>query len=216
MIRILLVDDHAVVRTGIKLMLKDALDIEVIGEAPNGEDAIQLARELKPDVVLMDINMPGIGGLEATLRILRNDTSIKVLIISTHDDDILPARFMSLGASGYLNKRASQSDLIRAIQSIHAGNYYVDPAVLSHTIMQKPPTEDTAQLEQLSERELQILLMVARGIEVSDIAKKLYVSAKTINGYRNSILRKLVVKNTSRPLRIAIIHGLIDVDSQWH
>lgn len=216
MTRILLVDDHELVRTGIKLMLNGAEGIEIVGEASSGEEAVNMAKELKPDIVLMDINMPGIGGMEATMRLIR-DPSIKILIISTHTEEFLPSRLINLGAAGYLTKRASREDLIRAITSIQEGERYVDPAMLDQIVLPRfVSREMVSPFAQLSERELQILLMVARGIETEEIAKKLFLSTKTINGYRSNILKKLGVKTDVEATRIAIQHGLIDVDSQWH
>ncbi|HVV68123.1 MAG TPA: response regulator [Gammaproteobacteria bacterium] len=218
MIRILLVDDHEVVRTGIKMLLMDVLDIEIVGEAGNGEEAIRLARELVPDIILMDVNMPGIGGLEATIRLLRNEPTAKILIISAHTDDFLPARLLSLGAVGYLSKSASRDQMIEAINTIYAGNRYVDPIMMDNIVIPRLKVKDNKAipLAKLSERELQILLMVARGMDVNEIAKKLFLSNKTVNGYRSTILKKLRVKTDVEATRIAIEYGLIDVDSQWH
>ncbi len=218
MIRILLVDDHIVVRTGIKMLLIDALDIQIVGEAGNGEEAIHMARDLKPDIILMDVNMPGIGGLEATMRLLRNEPNTKILIISAHINDFLPAKLISVGALGYLSKNASREQMIEAIETIHAGNRYVDPSMVDSLVMPRLNTKDPSSppLEKLSERELQILLMVARGMEVTEIAKKLFLTNKTINGYRSNIFKKLHVKTDVEAARIAIEQGLIDADSQWH
>jgi two-component system, NarL family, invasion response regulator UvrY len=213
-IRILLVDDHEVVRTGIKMLLIDVADIEIVGEAGSGEEGIQKTRELNPDVILMDVNMPGIGGLEATIRILRNHPKIKVLILSAHLSDFLPAKFMSLGASGYLSKHASKEQMIDAIRMVYANGRYLDPIVAGEVIANIKA--DSSILAELSERELQVLLMVARGMDVSEIAKKLFLSHKTINGYRSNIFKKLKVKTDVEAARAAIELGLIDVDSQWH
>jgi two-component system, NarL family, invasion response regulator UvrY len=215
--RILLVDDHEIVRAGIKLMLKSVENIEIVGEASSGEDAINLARELKPDIILMDVNMPGIGGVEATIRLLRNDSNVKILIISSHDDDFLPARLLSIGASGYLTKQAKSEEMIEAIKCIERGNTYIDASLMNHIILPRFANQDTpSPFADFNERELQVLLMVARGIETDEIAQKLFLSTKTINGYRSSILKKLGVKTDVEATRIAIKHGLIDADSQWH
>ena len=217
MIQVLLVDDHELVRTGIKLMLQDTADIKVIAEVASGEEAVRMAREIKPDVILMDVNMPGIGGLEATIRLLRAEPLIKVLILSTHTDEVLPSRLISLGAAGYLSKNTTREELITAIQTVNAGQFYVDPTMMDLIVMPRfNPKESTTPIAELSERELQVLLMVARGMEVNEIAEKLFLSAKTINGYRTNILKKLGVKTDVEAARIAIKHGLIDVDSQWH
>lgn len=217
MIRILLVDDHELVRTGIKLMLQDTTHIEVVGEAASGEDAVRLARDIQPDVILMDVNMPGIGGLEATIRLLRIKPNTRVLILSTHTDKVLPARLVTIGAAGYISKNTDREELIKAIDNVNAGQFYVDPNMMERIVLPRfTPKELSGPLTALNERELQILLMVARGIEVNEVAQKLYLSVKTINGYRNAILRKLGVKTDVEAARIAIRHGLIDVDGQWH
>ncbi len=217
MTRILLVDDHEIVRTGIKLMLNAVDEFEIVGEASSGEEAIGLARELKPDIILMDVNMPGIGGVEATVRLLRTDTAVKILIISSQNDDFLPARLISIGASGYLTKQASSEEMVKAIKSIELGNRYIDSSMIDRIILPHFAAQDQASpFTELNERELQVLLMVARGIDPDEIAQKLFLSIKTINGYRSNILRKLGVKTDVEAARLAIKHGLIDVDSQWH
>lgn len=217
MIQVLLVDDHELVRTGIRLMLQDTADIKVVAEVASGEEAVKMAREIKPDVILMDVNMPGIGGLEATIRLLRAEPLIKVLILSTHTDEVLPSRLISLGAAGYLSKNTTREELITAIQTVNGGQFYVDPTMMDLIVMPRfNPKDSTTPIAELSERELQVLLMVARGMEVNEIAEKLFLSSKTINGYRTNILKKLGVKTDVEAARIAIKHGLIDVDSQWH
>jgi two-component system invasion response regulator UvrY len=218
MINILLVDDHELVRTGIKLMLQDTDQIQVVGEASSGEEAVLSAKENKPDVILMDVNMPGIGGLEATIRLLRSDPHIKVLVLSTHTDEILPSRLMSIGAAGYLSKHTNREELLKAIHAVHSGQFYIDPSMMDLIVLPRlnPKDSSDASISELSERELQILLMVARGMEVNEIAQKLFLSTKTINGYRNTILKKLGVKTDVEAARIAIRLGLVDVDSQWH
>ncbi len=213
---ILLVDDHALVRTGIRLLLADMKNLEIVGEAANGEDAVHLARELKPDIVLMDINMPGIGGMEATMRLLRNDPDIKILVTTTHLDKYVPSRLIGLGALGFLTKNANQEQLLLAIKSLQEGTRYIDPVMLDQILLPRFSPTKISPFAQLSERELQILLMVARGIDTEDIAKKLFLSTKTINGYRSNILKKLEVKTDVEATRMAIKYGLVDADSEWH
>jgi two-component system invasion response regulator UvrY len=216
MSKILLVDDHALVRAGTKLLLEAIEGLTVIGEASCGEEAVQLARDLTPDIVLMDVNMPGIGGMEATMRLLRNDPSIKILIISTQKDNFLPSRLINLGAAGYLTKHANSEELLRAIESLQEGKRYIDPALLDHILLPRFSPQKVSPFSALSERELQILLMVGRGIEIEDIAVKLFLSSKTINGYRNNILKKLGIKTDVEATRVAIKYGLIDADNLWH
>jgi two-component system invasion response regulator UvrY len=128
MIRVLLVDDHELVRTGIKFLLNDADNIEVIGEAKNGEEAIRAAREWVPDIVLMDLKMPGMGGFEAVMRLLRSKPAPKILIISAYTGGLVPTRLLGLGVSGYLSKQSNWDEMIRAIQAVHARERYIDPS----------------------------------------------------------------------------------------
>lgn len=217
MIRVLLVDDHEIVRTGLKLLLQDTTNIEVVAEASNGEEAIRLAKQVKPDVILMDVNMPGIGGFEATLRLLRNEPNSRILIISSQTDDVIPARLMNVGASGYISKKADNKEMINAIFTVAEGKRYFDAAMADQLVIQNiAPKSKSSHLFNLTDREFQILLMVARGISVDEMAKKLFLSNKTVNGYRGTIFKKLGVKTDVEATRFAIAHGLIDVDSQWH
>lgn len=217
MIRVMLVDDHEIVRTGLKLLLQDATNIEIIAEASSGEEAIRLAKQLKPHVILMDINMPGIGGFEATIRLLRAEPKSRILIISSQMDEVLPTRIINVGASGYVNKKANEQEMINAIYAVAEGKRYFDAVMADQLLLQKiDPNTKSKNLFDLTERELQILLMVSRGISVDDIAKKLFLSNKTVNGYRGAIFKKLGVKTDVEATRFAITHGLIDVDSQWH
>lgn len=219
MIKVLIADDHEIVRAGIKLMLKDAADIEIVGEASSGEEAVQLVQKLKPDVALMDISMPGIGGLGASIRLLQGSTPVKVLIISSHKDHVIPARLLQLGAAGYLSKEVTPEELKKAIRSIHAGQHYVDAFLLNQVFEALTPgklKESNSPFAALSERELQIMLMAARGMEIKEIAQKLYLSAKTINGYHRDILKKMHVKTDVELALLAIEYNLIDAHSQWH
>ncbi len=215
MIRVLLVDDHEIVRTGLKLLLK-AGEIEIIAEANSGEEAIRLAKQIKPDVILMDFNMPGIGGFEATIRLLRNDPNSRILIVSCQTDDVIPVRVLNSGASGFISKKADEKELINAIHTVAEGKRYFDAAMADQLALQNVVPKKSCQLFDLTDREFQILLMVARGISVDEIAKKLFLSNKTVNGYRGTIFRKLGVKTDVEATRVAIGHGLIDVASQWH
>ena len=212
MIRVLLVDDHELVRTAIKLMLNDAQDFEVIGESENGEDAIRLARELSPDVIIMDLNMPGIGGFEAIVRLLRSNASTKILIISARADGLVPARLIEMGVAGYLSKQASTEQMLLAVRTVYGGDRYIDITMAESIAMfHIAPRENASPFAQLSERELQVLLMVASGMETTEIAEKLYLSKKTINGYQCNLLKKLGARTEVEAVRIAIEHGLVEI-----
>lgn len=210
----MLVDDHDLVRTGIKRMLDDVSGIKVIGEARTGEDAVKLGRKLKPQVVLMDVKMPGIGGFEATRKILRVDPDIKVLIVTICDNDLYPARLLQVGASGYLTKGATMEEMVQAIRSVHAGQRYISPEIASRLAFKHVSDKDASPFEQLSERELQVMLMITMGLKVQDIAEKLCLSPKTVNSYRYRIFEKLKVKNDVELTLLAIRHGLVEPEEK--
>ena len=210
MINVMLVDDHDLVRTGIKLMLDDVAGIKVIAEASSGEEAVKLGRELKPNVVLMDVKMPGIGGFEATRKLIRIDPDVKVLVVSTCDNDVYQSRLLQVGAAGYLTKGASMDEMVKAIRAVHAGQRYISPEIASRLAFKHVSDKDESPFEALSERELQVMLMITKGMKVQDIADKLHLSPKTVNSYRYRIFEKLHVKNDVELTLLAIRHGLIE------
>ncbi len=210
MIRTLIVDDHNLVRHGIQSMLSGVEGIKVVGEALNGEDAVKIAREVRPDVVLMDLKMPGIGGLEATRKLLRIDPDIKVLVVTVCDDDIFPARLLQAGASGYLTKGAKKEELIQAIRAVHSGQRYISPAIAQQLAFKHLTDADDSPIESLSERELQVMLMIVNGLRPAEISEKLCLSPKTVNSYRYRLFDKLKVKNDVELTLLAIRHGLMD------
>lgn len=216
MIKIMLVDDHDLVRTGIKLLVQDIPDVQIVGETSCAEDVAKIAREAKPDVVLMDVNMPGIGGLEATRRLLRVNSDIKVLIVSAYATDFFPARLLQAGAAGYLTKKSSKEEMAQAIQSVYAGECYISPLITNQLVLARLTASEASPFNDLSERELQILLMIARGINPKNIAKQLHLSAKTVNSYRHTIFKKLAVTTDVELALVAIREGLIDIDNQWN
>ncbi len=210
MIRTLIVDDHNLVRHGIQSMLHGVEGIKVVGEALSGEEAVKLAREVRPDVVLMDLKMPGIGGLEATRKLLRIDPDIKVLVVTVCDDDIFPARLLQAGASGYLTKGAKKEELIQAIRAVHSGQRYISPAIAQQLAFKHLTDSDDSPIESLSERELQVMLMIVNGLRPAEISEKLCLSPKTVNSYRYRLFDKLKVKNDVELTLLAIRHGLMD------
>ncbi len=214
MINVMLVDDHDLVRTGIKLMLNDISGIKVVGEASNGEDAVKMSRECHPQVVLMDVKMPGIGGFEATRKLLRQNPDIRVLVVSTVDDDIFPSRLLQVGAAGYLTKGASMDEMVKAIKTVHAGQRYISPEIASRLAFKHVTDEEESPFTQLSERELQVMLMITKGMKVQDIADKLHLSPKTVNSYRYRIFEKLNIHNDVELTLLAIKHGLIESEQQ--
>ena len=197
MIKVLLVDDHDLVRSGISRMLADNPDIEVIGEAKNGEDAIEQVRRNPPDVVLMDIRMPGIGGLEATRKILRLNDAVRVVVVTGCADNPYPARVMQAGASGYITKGADIREIIRAVRKAHAGQRYVSPEIAQQMALGQG-NEDHPELtlfQRLSEREREIALMVVNCQKVQDISDALCLSPKTVNTYRYRVFEKLGISS---------------------
>ncbi len=210
MIDVLLVDDHDLVRTGIKKMLSEVSGIRVVGEAGTGEEAVKLARELKPQVVLMDVKMPGIGGFEATRKLVRLDPDIKVLVLSVCDNDVYPSRLLQVGASGYLTKGASMDEMVHAIRMVHSGQRYISPDIANKLAFRHVNDQEESPFDGLSERELQVMIMITKGMKVQEIAEKLHLSPKTVNSYRYRIFEKLAIKNDVELTLLAIRHGLIE------
>jgi len=191
-------------------MLNDVTGIKVVGEASSGEEAIKISRELKPDVVLMDVKMPGIGGLGATRKLLRINPDVKVLIVTMCEDDLFPSRLLQAGAFGYLTKGASLKEMIKAIYTIHSGQRYISPDIASQLVIKHLSPNAINPIEKLSERELQVSIMIVNGLKVHDIAERLHLSAKTVNSYRYRIFDKLSIKNDVELTHFCIKHGLIE------
>ncbi|HEY3697883.1 MAG TPA: UvrY/SirA/GacA family response regulator transcription factor [Spongiibacteraceae bacterium] len=214
MIRILLADDHDLVRNGIGRMLADIDDMAVIGHAISGEEAVQQCRELQPDVVLMDVRMPGIGGLEATRKITARDPGIKVIAVSAWDDDPLPSRLLQAGASGYVAKGAPFDDVVKAIRKVMAGQRYLSAGVAEQMALKQFDNGAASPFEKLSERELQIAIMVVSCEKVQDISDKLHLSSKTVNSYRYRLFEKLGINSDVELTYLAIKHGLVDMPAR--
>jgi DNA-binding NarL/FixJ family response regulator len=210
-INVLLVDDLDLVRTGIKKMLDTVQGIKVVGEANSGEEALIQARKLLPDVVLMDVRMPGIGGYEATRKLIRVHPDMKVLVVTVCDNDFYPARLLQVGAAGYLTKGATMEEMVQAIRSVHHGQRYISPDIAARLAFRHVSDEDDSPFKSLSERELQVVLMITKGMKVQDIAAKLFLCAKTINSYRYRTFEKVGVKNDVELTLMAMKHKLIDL-----
>jgi DNA-binding NarL/FixJ family response regulator len=186
-------------------------NVEVVGEAENGEDAVKLARRLEPDVVLMDVIMPGIGGLEATRRICQSTPDIKVIVVTSVDDDIYPARLLQAGAAGYVTKGADLDEMVKAIQQVSRGQRYISPDIAQKLALRSFSGEsDRSPFDELSERELQITLMVVNCQKVNEIAESLHLSPKTVNTYRYRIFNKLDINSDVELTLLAVRHGLVD------
>jgi two-component system invasion response regulator UvrY len=208
--KIMLVDDHDLVRTGIKRLLEDHPNIDIVGEAVSGEDAIRQVAEFDPDVVLMDINMPGIGGLEATRKLLQRKPQLKVIVVTMHDDDLFPQRFFKAGALGYVTKGAKVEEILLAIQAVMANKRYLSPGIAQQMALSQVGDEATSPFDSLSERELQVLLMMMDGQSIGAISEKLCLSPKTISTYRTRLYAKLGVQNDIELARLALLHGVVE------
>jgi two-component system invasion response regulator UvrY len=209
MIRILLVDDHAVVRTGFRLLLQAQSDVAVVAEADSGESACQKYIELNPDVVVMDLAMPGMGGLEALRRIRARHAQARVLALSAHDDPMHARRALREGALGFLSKRSAPEALIEAITTVAAGRRYLDVS-LAQKLALADLDGDKSPIERLSEREFEVFIRLARGETVQRIAENLKLSASTVGTHLYNIKQKLEVVNQSELTLLAIRHGLIE------
>ncbi len=210
MIKVLVVDDHDLVREGINRLLTDIDSIEVMGEADCGETAVTIMREKNPDIVLMDANMPGIGGLEATRRMLRYNPDVKIIIISAYTEDPLPSKFLEAGVRGYLTKGASTAQMKLAIQQVSCGQVHIAPEIAQQLAMKSINKSSDNPFDQLSEREMQVMLMITKGIKVLEISDTLCLSPKTVNSYRYRLFEKLNVEGDVELTHMALRYGLIE------
>ncbi|MDP2917494.1 MAG: response regulator transcription factor [Dehalococcoidia bacterium] len=213
-IRVLLADDHALVREGIRSLLQLNEDIEVVGEAGDGNEAINKARELKPDVVVMDISMPSVSGVDATRQILKENPAIRVVVLSRHDNLMYARSLLDAGALAYVPKKAASTELASAIRAAYRGEVFLHPSIARGVVndyMRLVQSEQkTGPLEQLSEREREILRLVAEGYSSHQIADRLFLTVKTVLNYRNNIRHKLGVDNTAQLIKYAIKIGLVE------
>ena len=210
MIRVLLADDHDLVRTGIKSLLAGAGGVEVVGEANSGENAIKMIKELQPNVVLMDVKMPGIGGLEATRRIARQYPDTKVLVVTAYADEPYPSRVLQAGAMGYITKDTGVDEMVQAIKMVNAGRRYLSPEIAQQLALKHLSDDSESPLDQISEREMQVLIMITSGQKVGDISDQLCLSPKTVNSYRYRLFEKLGVNSDVELTHLALKYNLID------
>lgn len=211
-IRVLIVDDHTILRAGIRVLLELYPDLQVVGEAEDGETALLRCRELQPDVVLMDIGMPGMGGLAATRQIVESCPRSRVLILTQHENKeyILPA--LKMGAAGYILKRAADTELVAAIRAVAAGKNYLDPNVTGMVIenLRHRSESDTGDpYEALSDREREVLLLLAQGRTLKEIGEMLHLSPKTVDFHRANIMEKLGLKSRTELVQYALRRKLI-------
>ena len=207
-IQILLVDHQELVRVGIQRLLDEVPQLSVVGEVSSGEEAVQLLRSLKPDVVLIDVQIPGIGGLEATRRILKCDPDIRILVVIPQTDEPFPAQLLEAGASGYLTKNCSIEEITDAIQAVSRGERYISADIARRMALSMLPGKEQSPFDRLSQRELQVMLMVAQGQNVHEISEHLCLSSKTVSTYRYRLFEKLGVDNDVALTRLAIRYGI--------
>ena len=207
-IKVMLVDDHAVVRMGFKMLLESDAAINVVAEAENGELSVTRYLEYKPDVVVMDITMPGIGGLEAIERILAKDHSARILVLSAHEDSVHPKRVLNAGAMGYLSKRSAAEELIKAIRSLANGKRYIEASVAQQMAMQQFSGASNP-VDVLSPREFEVFMALAKGKTTNEIAETLSLSPRTVGTHLYNIKQKLNANNSAEIALIAMHAGLI-------
>ncbi|WP_045729040.1 MULTISPECIES: response regulator [unclassified Xanthomonas] len=208
-IRIFLVDDHTLVRTGMRLILSNQTDMKIVGEAESGEAAIPQIRQLKPDIVLCDMHMPGVSGLEVTERIVKGDYGTKVIIVSVLEDGPLPRRLLEAGAYGYLGKASDAQELLRAVRDVAMGKRYLG-ANIAQNLALANLEGGGSPFDALSPRELEVALLLTRGLRQEDIAKRLSLSAKTVNTHKARLFEKVGIQDNIALARLAAQYGLLD------
>lgn len=210
MIRTIVADHHSLFRAGVIRLLRDVKAIDIVAEADDGEEVVELARKLNPHVATLEINLPGIGGLEATRRILKSETGTQVVILTGAWDTPYPAQALRAGACGFVTKRASPEEAIAAIKRAYAGKRFVSSDIAQRLAFQSFDDEATSPFDRLSSRELQIALMVVNCQRVNDISSNLHLSPKTVNAYRYRIFEKLHVASDVELAMLAVKHGMIN------
>ena len=210
MITVLLTDDHTLVRTGIKRLIEDSQQVEIVGEACCGEDSIELAHKLKPDVILMDVNMPGIGGVEACRRILERNSKQKIIALTIYTEKTFPKRMLEIGAKGYLTKECGVAEMIEAIKIVNGGGAYIAPTIAQQLALSLLPGNEENPIDKLSRREFQVMLMISHGLSNLQMSEKLCLSPKTVSTYRLRLLEKLGAHNEVDLLKIAVEQGMVE------
>lgn len=215
-IRVFLADDHAVVRSGLRLLLESQPDLRIVGEAENGRETVHRVRELKPDVVLMDIEMPDINGIEATRQIKETVPAVAILALTMYENDQYFFEMLRAGASGYVPKRAAPDELVTAIRAVSRGEVFLYPSLAGRLVQdyfQRVDTgEQTAVTDELTPREQEVLTLIAEGLSNAEIADQLVISVKTVDRHRENIMRKLNLHNRVDLVKYALRKGLIDLD----
>ena len=211
MIRILLVDDHDLFRAGVSSILRDQEGMVVVGEFADGEKAVEAVRERAPDLVLMDVNMPGMGGIAATRKILKIAPQVKVIAVTVLSDDPFPSQLLDAGALGFISKGSGSEEMLEAIRMVMRGQHYISSDVARKlTLANFRKRGETSPLGTLTAREMQVMMMITRGQSTQDISDALFLSPKTVSTYRHRVFEKLDVSNDVELTHLAIRHGLLD------
>lgn len=210
MIKVLIVDDHALVRMGIRRLLEDLPDMQVVADAESGEAALQLVKLHRPDVVLLDMKMPGIDGWEVTRRLKKSNPNIKVIAVTAMRSEPLPGLILQLGAMGYLTKESGAEEMAAAIRKVYNGERYLSAEVAQKMAINSLQAPQESPFDLLSEREMQVMLMITRGMTVQEISDRLFLSSKTVNGYRYRMFEKFAIKNDVELTYLAMKHGLVE------
>ncbi len=213
MIRLILADDHDLVRTGMRRLLEDIADIEIVAEATTGEEAVAHARAGNPSVVLMDINMPGMSGIDATKKILQRNDSIKIIIVTMSEDEMLAQRLLKIGAAGYLTKGCKINEIEHAIREVIANRRYLTPQIAQQLALAgTKANEGQSPFGDLSEREIEVMTLILDGKKTNEISDKLCLSPKTVSTYRYRLFAKLEIQSDVELARLAIRHGVLSQD----
>ncbi|MEJ2322115.1 MAG: response regulator [Gammaproteobacteria bacterium] len=211
MISVLVIDDHQLVRNGLKKILESSGDIEVVGEGASGEEAIELARQYKPDVVLMDVNMPGIGGINAAKQIRRNQPNTQIIVVTAMSQEAFSYSLQEVGVLGFLSKSSNPEEMIESVHTVVGGDIDMSRDVAQQLALAKHPGGGGSKMSELSDRELQVLLMITKGMRVQEISESLFLSPKTISTYRQRIQEKLGVNNDIELTYWALRHNIIEL-----
>lgn len=215
-IRLVLADDHFVVRSGLHMLLDARPEFEIVGEAETGVEAVRKVSVLRPDVILMDIQMPDMGGIEATRQIKKAHPNTAVLALTMHEDDQYFFEMLQAGASGYVPKRAAPDELISAIETVHRGDVFLYPSLatrlVQHYLGESESVPEAALHDELTPREQEVLVLIAEGLTNAEIAEKLVISVKTVDRHRENIMRKLDMHNRISLVKYALKTGLIELE----
>ena len=213
-IDVLLVDDHSIVRQGIRSVLSLEPDIKILAEASNGREAVMLAKKHKPGIVIMDITLPQLNGLDASQKILKQNKNIKILILSMHENRVFIEKSLSLGAKGYILKDSAADEIVRAIRDVNAGRYFLSSKISSFVIqdyVSRKKKKTRKYTVQLTSREREVLQLIAEGVNNKEIAQKLNLSLKTVFAHKNNMMQKLDIHNQAQLIRFALKEGMVNL-----